>query len=242
MEPQFELSGSSEAPSPEAVPAPSEPVKAPEEATEVTPTEEPAKQEETLYETPDGRKVNADQLTKEWKENFYPEYTRKSQRLAEIEKSKEINRTEDTPASWKNPDYVPKDYAEVIEIAKAEAIRELQERNQKEQEYMKSIQTKIETEISELKKLDSTLDENILFQHANKYGFQDLKAAYTNMTDMKKVALDIEKRTLQNLKTREAAPVAGNTATKTADPTAFDPSASRNFQSATDYLRSLQGK
>lgn len=42
--------------------------------------------EQELYELPDGRKVPADQLSKEWKENFYPEFTRKSQRLSELEK------------------------------------------------------------------------------------------------------------------------------------------------------------
>ena len=37
--------------------------------------------EQELYELPDGRKVEASELSKEWKENFYPEFTRRSQEL-----------------------------------------------------------------------------------------------------------------------------------------------------------------
>lgn len=43
--------------------------------------------EESLFELPDGRKVDASTLSKEWKENFYPEFTRRSQKLAEIERA-----------------------------------------------------------------------------------------------------------------------------------------------------------
>jgi len=41
---------------------------------------------ETLFEMPDGKQVDAATLAKEWKENFYPEFTRRSQKLAEIER------------------------------------------------------------------------------------------------------------------------------------------------------------
>jgi predicted NAD-dependent protein-ADP-ribosyltransferase YbiA (DUF1768 family) len=44
--------------------------------------------EKELYELPDGRKVDSATLSKEWKENFYPEFTRRSQKLAEIERQK----------------------------------------------------------------------------------------------------------------------------------------------------------
>jgi predicted NAD-dependent protein-ADP-ribosyltransferase YbiA (DUF1768 family) len=42
---------------------------------------------DNLFELPDGRKVDASTLSKEWKENFYPEFTRRSQKLAEIERA-----------------------------------------------------------------------------------------------------------------------------------------------------------
>jgi hypothetical protein len=42
--------------------------------------------ETELFELPDGRKVDAATLSKEWKENFMPEFTKRSQTLAEIER------------------------------------------------------------------------------------------------------------------------------------------------------------
>ena len=43
-------------------------------------------EEAELFELPDGRKVDAKSLTREWKENFLPDYTKKAQRLAEIDR------------------------------------------------------------------------------------------------------------------------------------------------------------
>jgi predicted NAD-dependent protein-ADP-ribosyltransferase YbiA (DUF1768 family) len=54
-----------------------------EEQSETTKSETPEKE---LFELPDGRKVDSTTLSKEWKENFYPEFTRRSQKLAEIER------------------------------------------------------------------------------------------------------------------------------------------------------------
>ena len=54
-----------------------------EKQSETTKGETTAKE---LYELPDGRKVDASTLSKEWKENFYPEFTRRSQRLADIDR------------------------------------------------------------------------------------------------------------------------------------------------------------
>ena len=53
------------------------------EQSETTKSETP---EESLFELPDGRKVDASTLSKEWKENFYPEFTRRSQQLADIKR------------------------------------------------------------------------------------------------------------------------------------------------------------
>lgn len=53
------------------------------EQSETTKSETPEKE---LFELPDGRKVDASTLSKEWKENFYPEFTRRSQQLAEIKR------------------------------------------------------------------------------------------------------------------------------------------------------------
>lgn len=42
--------------------------------------------EEETFDLPDGRKVDAKTLSSEWKDKFYPEFTRRSQELAELRK------------------------------------------------------------------------------------------------------------------------------------------------------------
>ena len=100
-----------------------------EESKDEKPVEEPVEKKEDeskFYETPDGRQVTAEELQKEWKENFLPEFTRKSQELADIKRNKEqLNSPPKDEPAWKKDDYVPQNYAEVIEIAKKEAIEEV---------------------------------------------------------------------------------------------------------------------
>jgi hypothetical protein len=52
------------------------------------------KETEELFDLPDGRKVDKKTLTKEWKENFYPEFTRRSQKLKDYEKAEEEAKSE----------------------------------------------------------------------------------------------------------------------------------------------------
>lgn len=199
--------------------------------------------EEVLYETPDGRKVNAETLQKEWKENFLPEFTRKSQRLAEIEREREINKSpqKDEP-DWKKQDFVPKTYAEIIDIAKQEAINDIKraeaERIQKEEEITQSI----DREVANLKAIDPKLDESALFAHANKYGFQDLKAAHTNMLDMRKVSEQVEQRTVKNLKKREADPISAGNNSNIIEDDGYDPLNMSRYESASDFLAAFKGK
>ena len=143
--------------------APSEPTEttAPVETKETVQPTEP-----TLYDLPDGRKVDAATLAKEFKENFLPDYTRKSQTLAEIEKNKTKEVVEDPYAK---PDYVPKSYREILDKAKAEAIEELEAKETARVEHEKSVETDISNQISALKTIDPKLNEEALFKHANEY-------------------------------------------------------------------------
>ena len=231
----MELTDSAPVTTPET-PSPEAPAKVEDPAADPTP---PAA-EEPLYDLPDGRKVNAESLQKEWKDNFLPEFTRKSQALAEIERKKDLSGP-DEPA-WKSPDYVPENYAEVIELAKREAINEIQGSYQAEQNRIKAVQSTVDTEISELKKTDPKLDENALFVHANKYGFRDLKAAHTNMVDMRKAIVDVEQRTVKNLKTREADLISTGAGAELPDTGGYDPKSMSQFESATEYLNFIKGK
>ena len=247
-ESNMELSGSEaetpvETPAVEEAPNPETPVK--EEETPADPTPEtPAetKTEPILYETPDGRKVDAETLQREWSENFLPEFTRKSQALAAIERERELNNTKDETPAWKKPDYVPQSYAEVIELAKREALQEIQNSHKAEQERIAAVQTEVDTQLSQIKSIDPKLDENALFVHANKYGFRDLKAAHTNMSDMKKALLDVEQRTVKNLKTRESDPISTGPGGELPSTDGYDPKEMSGFEGAAEYLAYIKGK
>lgn len=242
----MELTGSEEAPEETPiVETPVEETPSTEESIEevpVDPEPEEVTTEEVLYETPDGRKVTADVLQKEWKENFLPEFTRKSQRLAEIDREKELNRSPKEEPAWKDPNYVPQNYAEVIEIAKAAAIDQIQNDAKSEQNRIASIKKSVETELSGLKTKDPSLDENSLFQHANKYGFQSLTTTYANMKDMKKTAVDVEQRTIKNLKTRDVDPVSTGAGGEASDDSGYDPNEMSQYDGAAEYLSHLKGK
>jgi len=59
-----------------------------QEAQETKQSNEDASEQDT-FELPDGRKVDASTLSKEWKDNFYPEFTRRSQELSKLRKESE---------------------------------------------------------------------------------------------------------------------------------------------------------
>jgi len=170
--------------------------------------------EPELFELPDGRKVSSEELSKEWKDNFMPDYTRKSQELAEYKRSIETEKKQDIP-KWKQEDYRPETYAELIEIARQEAVESIRNQERESLAEKERISKEVENTLSKLKGVDSNLDENKLFEHAVKYGFKDLNLAYQNMVDMGKIQATIEKKVLGNIKSRENLKVATDGITKT---------------------------
>lgn len=170
--------------------------------------------EPELFELPDGRKVSSEELSKEWKDNFMPDYTRKSQELAEYKRSIETEKKQDIP-KWKREDYRPETYAELIEIARQEAVESIRNQERESLAEKERISKEVENTLSKLKGVDSNLDENKLFEHAVKYGFKDLNLAYQNMSDMGKIQATIEKKVLGNIKSRENLKVATDGITKT---------------------------
>lgn len=229
----IEIPHSEEGETPEVTPAatPSEeaPEVTPEPVAEVpaaTPTEE-------LFELPDGRKVDAATLQKEWKENFAPEYTRKSQELAAL---KQASLPTETPPKnpYADPDYVPQSYAEIIEAAKQAALDELAAKETARIEAETAAENMVIQQLDAVKAIDPNVDENKLFLHANKYGFRDLTHAYTNMKDMTSMVKTVQKQTVENIQKRQD-PVSvqpgGNVGT-TPNPS--------HFGSAVEYMRSLK--
>lgn len=226
-----------------AAPSPEAPEKKEEAVPESPAPEAPvADAEPKLFELPDGRKVDAATLEKEWSENFLPEFTRKSQRLAEIEgNKKDVNQPKDGEPKWKNPEYVPENYAEVIEIATQEAERRREAKEQEAKERISTFRAQIDAEVASLKKVDPKLDEDALFTHANKYGFSDLTAAYKNMVDMRKVVIETEQRTAKNIKAREKEEVSGGSSGATAPDDGYDPNEMSQFSGAVEFLNRLKG-
>lgn len=212
-------------PSPTPTPAtPAEPTEA------VTPTEN----EEQLYELPDGRKVDGETLTREWKENFLPDYTRKSQALAAKE-NPVTNPQPTTPNPLDDPNYVPTSYGEIARIAKEQALAEFEAREQAKIDQQKEIEDMVVSQLAEIKKSDPTINENALFLHANKYGFRDLRQAHANMKDMSETMKKVKQTTATDIAKR-ADPVSVPVGSSSGGA----PDAS-NFASAVDYLRSLKG-
>ena len=208
------------------------------EAEPVTPAEEgepaaPAEPEVELFELPDGRKVDSETLAKEWKENFMPDYTKKSQELAKLKPSDINSNDKPTPKPFEDPEWQPQTYAELIAIAKEEVRGDLEARERAAAEARQNIESQVVAQLEEVKKVDPSVNENALFLHANKYGFRDLKLAHQNMKDMSEAIKKTQKVTADNIAKRN-------------DPVSIKPGAGgekpnpSNFATAAEFLRSLK--
>lgn len=202
-------------------------------------TPAPAAPEPELYELPDGRKVDAATLSREWKENFLPEFTRKSQALAErgahAPGAKEV--TPDQPP-WMKDDWQPGSYAEIVKLAKEAAITELRQGAEQEAAQARAVAEEVDKQITDLKAKDPQLDENALFNHALKYGFRDLNAAHSNMIAFRDVARETEERVTKGQTRKD--PIAAGGGTPPSSGGALEPGAHSNFRSANEFLRSLK--
>ncbi len=184
---------------------PTEPVETPSEEAPQEPQEPQAPQEEpNLYELPDGRKVPPEAIVEEYKK-LQSDYTRKSQELATY-KNKPAE--EPKPKVYEDPDWTPQTYAELIQVAKEEAkaelLREQQEKSMEEQ----ALNELIETQLSEVKQINPNVDENKLFEHAAKFNIPNLVFAYKNMEEMNKAIEAAKQETLKSVEKRDKAPVA----------------------------------
>jgi hypothetical protein len=212
-----------------------------EEVEGAEPKEEAAQpaevQEPELFELPDGRKVDAETLSKEWKDQFLPEFTRKSQALAEIEKSKLTN-TPYNPLA--DPNYQPSNYDELAQQFEARAEAKAQAKEEARIADLKARDELVISQLAEVKKLDPTVNENSLFIHANEYrskygaSFPDLMSVYKHLKDSTELTKKVQKTTADNIAKRND-PVSVSPGATGARP---DPS---QFGNAIEYLRSLQG-
>lgn len=233
-------------PAPEATP---ESGKAPEATPESTPEtpvtpETPAPTEPVLYDLPDGRKVDAETLSREFKEKFLPDYTRKSQELSRLKNSTPETPKTDTPPvptgkPWESPDWQPKDWNEVLQVATEQAFERLTATDREKAEQAQLVEQYVTAQLNEVKTIDPKVNEAQLFEHATKYGFTDLKAAHINMKEMQNIRMTTEQQVLKNLKSREAEPISGGGGPKvTSDE--VDLANTSRFSSAADALRFIK--
>ncbi len=195
-------------------------------------TVEPTEPVAELFDLPDGRKVDAETLSREWKENFLPDYTRKSQELAKTKT--EPLQTKETPNNpYADPNYVPQSYEEILKVAEERALQAIEAKEQARIASQQAVENEVVNQLTEVKKLDPSLNENSLFLHATKYGFRDLKLAHQNMKDMSEMAKKVQTTTAANIAKRND-PVSVSHGATGARP---DPS---NFSTARDYLKSLK--
>lgn len=212
---------------PAAPSEPSEPV-VPAESEPAQPAEPVAE----LYELPDGRKVDGQTITQEYK-NLLSDYTRKSQELAKVKT--EPLPTNETKSPYADPNYVPQSYEEIIKVAEQRALETLANQEKTKLEEKQAIENEVVNQLTEIKKLDPALNENALFEHANKYDFKDLRVAHKNMKDMADVIKKTQTATAQNIAKRN-------------DPVSISPGATGtklnpdDFSNAKDYLRALKGQ
>lgn len=213
------------------VDAPSEPVEPAAPATTEPAT--PAEPVQELYDLPDGRKVDAATLSKEFKENFLPEFTRKSQELATLRTGAAPLQETKPENRFADPNYVPQTYDEIIAAAEMKVLGTIEQREQARVTAAKALEDSVNSQITEIKATDPTVNENALFQHATKYRFTDLRLAHQNMKDMSDLTKKVQQTTVANIQKR-------------ADPVSVKPGASgakpnpSNFNSAVEYLRALK--
>jgi hypothetical protein len=246
----MEVPQNNEAPAPEVTPA--APAAAPAETPSAAPAAEPtaatpaasesdasapAAEGTELYELPDGRKVDGQTLVREWKQNFLPDYTRKSQELAQIKNPAPQNSPQ--APDWRDPNWQPQTYAELIELAKVEVQRDFERKQQEDAQRIAAVDAVVQGQLDEIKKLEPNLSEELLFQHANRYQFSNLMAAFQNMKDMNKAVKLTEARVVQNMKTREAAPIAAQPGSGNAAEQGIDLNSVRGV-SAVEYLQRIK--
>ena len=202
-----------------------------------------------LFDLPDGRKVDAVTLQKEWKDNFLPDYTKKSQTLAEMQKAMGVqqpninNPPQQQAPAWQDPNWVPQTYQEIVQAAAAEMQLQQQTQLQQQEQYKQQVNQFVDSQIAEIKKTEPNLSEELLFQHANKYGFGDLQQAYQNMKDFNLTIQRTQQQTVQNMQNRANDPVSVRPGQQAPASNAIDyRSISNNNQSPIDVLRRLQGK
>lgn len=164
--------------------------------------------EEGKLTLPDGRQVTGEEAVAEYAK-LQSEFTRRSQRLAELERKapanpEPINKPQgEAKKPWEDPEWQPKSWAEAME-AQADYLRHKADmERQAEESARNEVVGEIGSQIAEIRKSEPNLDEAKLLAHAQKYGFgRNVTGAYRNMMDMKLTAVRVERKVESEMKRR----------------------------------------
>lgn len=215
-------------PDKEVTPAASEPVTEPEQS---------ASAEEDFY--------------KSQYENLQKDYTRKAQELAELKRINSEPQPEDSLPWEKDPNYQPKSWKEVYDLAKQATLREVSpllsevEQSMREKEALAQARQAAEAEMTAIKAKDPKIDETAIYTHANKFGFASLQHAYDNLMYIRSLEKDVQAKVLKNLKNRAEEPIGISGATPVTDeaPSYQEIVQSKSIRDAASAaLARLQGK
>jgi hypothetical protein len=222
------------------------------EETEVQPEGEAETQEEEvkkteeaeLFELPDGRKVDGSTLAKEWKENFYPEFTRRSQKLKELESAKQEVKSDsqEGKSPWDDPNWEPQTWQEVLDAAERKVTEKAVAEKAAAEQAKKSVNDWVESQVAEIRKEEPKLNEDALFSHAIKYGFYDIKSAYQNMKDMNLAVKHTEKKVVDKLKARAQSSSPSGDGSSLSDSFTYEQMQAELNESPLEALRRLKSK
>lgn len=118
--------------------------------------------ESKLFKMPDGRELTADEVFKEHTENLLPEFTKKSQRLAELERAEAARKAESEAAARQASQEVLKDVPADVQEAIIQVVKPLfqqqmddlaeQNRQKEEQKQRDEADQRFKTKLSDLEK------------------------------------------------------------------------------------------
>jgi len=185
----------------------------------------PAEGEPKLFELPDGRKVDYDTAQYIWKEHFLPEFTKKSMRLAELEKAEKEKATKKPEPDYSNLTPEERNAKKVIDSIKDELRTELREEMMAEikptidQSRAASEELEIKAEIKELQGKYTDFEPTAVMQFALSKGYTNLplEDVYFLMNKDKIVAdsaSKAKKETLVNNGRKAAAGITPNSSAK----------------------------
>lgn len=201
--------------------------------------EQKPEESEELYALPDGKQVDAATLAKEWRDNFLPEFTRRSQELAALKNPKVEKEEAVAPDPWKSTEWEPKTYQELLDAAKTEAERtvwqKITEEANRETQEQQAREAFITQEIEQIKQLDPKVNINTVMAHASKYAFSSLIPAYQNLRAIQEAEKRVEDRVMKNIKLRAGEPVGEDSAAPSSAPSDFAPG--KGFEMAMKQIR-----